>query len=70
MCMGAPDIPEPKQRTPQEENSLLIGDGEEDQMMQDASRRGTQGLQISLNSGASGSMSSNGGSGSSSGLSV
>lgn len=63
MCTGSPDVPEPEQKEPQQ-NQLLIGDEEEDQMIQDSQRRGTQGLQIALNSGASG------GSGNSSGLTV
>jgi len=44
------NVPEPEE--PQEENELLITEEEEEKSMADANKRGTQGLQIGLNSGA------------------
>lgn len=52
MCMSTPDIPEPEDPSLYE-NELLIGDEEQDQRHAKSKRRGTQGLQIGLNSGGS-----------------
>lgn len=52
MCL-TPDIEVPEPEEPKEENELLITDEEEDKALADSMKRGTQGLQIGLNSGAS-----------------
>lgn len=54
MCTSTPDMPEPEDQSIYE-NELLIDDEEEDQRSADAKKRGTQGLQIALNSGNQGS---------------
>lgn len=54
MCMSTPDIPEPEDPS-LHENELLITDEEEDKRTANAKKRGTQGLQIGLDSGNGGS---------------
>lgn len=53
MCMSMPDPPEPEDPSLQE-NELLIDEGEEDRRISRSKRRGTQGLQIALNTGNQG----------------
>lgn len=52
MCL-TPDIDVPEPEEPKEENELLITDEEEEKALANARMRGTQGLQIGLNTGAS-----------------
>lgn len=49
MCVGTPDPPKRPEPQRPRNNPLLIGDAEEDMRIQDSQRRGTQGLQIALN---------------------